>query len=263
MKCGGNETALRNCESYPWGHYSLSHDREAGVICAGQVKPRLVNGNSPCAGRLEIYDNLTWRTICSDDSWALTAANVVCQELGCGSGAVPPPDAHFGEGAGPVIGPPGCGHQRDLGVICSGTIAPRLVNGNSACDGRLEIYANGSWRTVCGLGSWHLSSLDFTCKALNCGSAMEAQINAQFGEGSGPVIGPPGCSHQQDIGVICSESRDLRLVSVDSRCSGRLEIRQRQQWGTVCDRYFDWEDAAVVCAHLKCGTVAGIQGRAH
>ncbi|XP_051896698.1 deleted in malignant brain tumors 1 protein-like [Pristis pectinata] len=216
VKCGGNETALRNCESYPWGHYPLTHSNDAGVICAE------ANWRCPGVG--------------------------VRRVLGAVSAPCPAPSV-FAD-------------QINLENAAKRGTKLRLVNGNSPCAGRLEVYENRTWRTICSDESWALAAADIVCKELGCGSGAVVQMDAHFGEGTGPVIGPPGCGHQRDLGVICSETRDLRLVSVDSRCSGRLEIRQRQQWGTVCDRYFDLEDAAVVCAHLRCGTVVAIPGRA-
>lgn len=42
------------------------------------------------------------------------------------------------------------------------------------------------------------------------------------------------------------------------RCSGRVEMRQVHQWGTVCQRGWDLEDAAVVCRELNCGFVLDV-----
>ncbi|XP_042201290.1 soluble scavenger receptor cysteine-rich domain-containing protein SSC5D-like [Callorhinchus milii] len=108
VQCRGGESALRDCESQTWGHCSrwYSHSYDAGVICSrGADLLRLVNGGSPCAGRVEVYHSEQWGTV--DDSgyygWDMLDAAVACKELGCGDALSAPGGAHFGSGSGPVV----------------------------------------------------------------------------------------------------------------------------------------------------------------
>ena len=98
---------------------------------------RLVDGASPNEGRVEVYHDGQWGTVC-DDLWDEADATVVCQSLGLPVG-VALLDAHFGQGSGPIwmdnvlcLGPErslkacghrgwgveNCEHTEDAGVKC-------------------------------------------------------------------------------------------------------------------------------------------------
>ncbi len=101
---------------------------------------RVVDGNSPCAGRVEVLHRGQWGTVCGD-FWDMTDAAVVCRELDCGEPVDALTDNHFGQGSGPIwmsalicigsestlksCGSSGwsinvCNHKSNAGVICSG-----------------------------------------------------------------------------------------------------------------------------------------------
>ncbi|XP_072345197.1 scavenger receptor cysteine-rich domain-containing protein DMBT1-like [Scyliorhinus torazame] len=183
VECTGTETALSQCASDRWDHEAEnSHSDDAGVICSGSDKLRLVNGSSPCAGRLEIYSSGSWSTVWGDEfSWSSLDADVVCKELDCGSGVAAPLNSHFGQGPGPVIGPPGCGHQQDVGVICSdANWSLRLTDGGSRCDGRVEIYYDRAWGRIQDK-LWDLNDAHVVCRQLGCGDGIAAYNSSKDG----------------------------------------------------------------------------------
>ncbi|KAI5085855.1 scavenger receptor cysteine-rich type 1 protein M130-like, partial [Silurus meridionalis] len=59
---------------------------------------RLSGGKGSCSGRLEVYHNATWGSVC-DNQWNIRNAQVVCRQLGCGSALSAD---RFGPGEGTV-----------------------------------------------------------------------------------------------------------------------------------------------------------------
>ncbi|NWS93238.1 C163A protein, partial [Toxostoma redivivum] len=99
--CKGTENALDECPHFGWGVHFCGHERDAGVSCTDAVELRLAGG-SPCAGRVEMKLQGQWGSV-GDSYWKMEDAEVVCQQLGCGSaaGAYSARD-RFGVGDGPV-----------------------------------------------------------------------------------------------------------------------------------------------------------------
>uniref|UniRef100_A0A4W6EEV0 SRCR domain-containing protein n=1 Tax=Lates calcarifer TaxID=8187 RepID=A0A4W6EEV0_LATCA len=283
VQCLGNESSITDCVHQGLGSHNCGHHEDAGVIC----EVRLVNSDSNCSGRVEIFHSGQWGTVC-DDSWGLSDAQVVCQQLGCGRAVSATQSAHFGEGSGPIwLDNVQClGNESsitDFSPTSPGqnplSSAVRLVNSDSNCSGRVEIFHSGQWGTVCD-DRWGLNDAQVVCQQLGCGRAVSATQSAHFGEGSGPIwldnvqclgnessitdcvhqgLGSHNCGHHEDAGVIC----EVRLVNSDSNCSGRVEIFHSGQWGTVCDDRWGLSDAQVVCQQLDCGRAVSATQSAH
>ena len=102
----------------------------------------------------------------------------------------------------------------------------RLVGGQSSNEGRVEVYYQGQWGTVCDDG-WDLNDANVVCRMLGLPSATHAWDSAHFGQGPGPIAlddvkcygyewSITDCSHQpwfahdcghhEDAGATCSEA---------------------------------------------------------
>ncbi|XP_022082424.1 putative DMBT1-like protein isoform X2 [Acanthaster planci] len=104
VECTGSESYLSSC--YFTRNHNCDHSEDAGVICNGQLETqsgtlRLV-GDVNNEGRVEVYHNGAWGTICDDD-WDIDDANVVCNQLGFNGASSAESNARFGNGSGPIL----------------------------------------------------------------------------------------------------------------------------------------------------------------
>ena len=103
----------------------------------------------------------------------------------------------------------------------------RLVGGvetSTTLSGRVEVFINGEWGTVCDDG-WDIRDTKVVCKELGFLDAVSYQCCSRYGAGSGRIwldgVGCLGeerylltcphrgigvqrsCSHTEDVGVVC------------------------------------------------------------
>ena len=102
----------------------------------------------------------------------------------------------------------------------------RLVGGSSQFEGRVEVYYNDQWGTVCNSG-WGKDDATVVCHQLGFHGEAEAVFNSIFGSAtdSAPIWltnlactgnedyladcphnswGGTNCHHYQDVGAICT-----------------------------------------------------------
>ncbi|XP_034062819.1 deleted in malignant brain tumors 1 protein-like [Gymnodraco acuticeps] len=291
VQCTGHETSILKCPHREMGQNNCGHSEDAGVTCAEHVK--IVNGSNRCTGRVEVYLEGNWKRACKSD-WEELDAVVVCRELNCGTPVTQTEELYFGESRdlhgikanclGNESSISLCGIQKskescvDATIVCEHSTPIRLVNGSSdgRCSGRVEVFHDGNWGTICD-DKWGMQEADVTCREMNCGNAISVKYKSFFGRGHNQVLlddvectgheksisecphrgfGEHDCDHNEDAGVICSES--LRLANGTDRCSGRVEVLANHHWGKICNNLAS-DDAAVVCKELGCGAPKKIQ----
>ena len=107
----------------------------------------------------------------------------------------------------------------------------RLVGGHTKYEGRVEVYHNGEWGTVCDNG-WDLNDAQVVCNQVDLGIGAAVRYNGFYGEGNGRIWldnvncvgtelnigncshggwGIENCSHSQDAGVKCSSGISLNF----------------------------------------------------
>ena len=104
LACSGSESHIYDCRHRGWGNNDCTHSRDASVQCSNDTITsvvRLVDGGVNY-GRVEIYENGQWGTVC-DDYWDMTDANVVCRELDFSGATSSPHGAAYGQGSDPIL----------------------------------------------------------------------------------------------------------------------------------------------------------------
>ncbi|KAL5509678.1 hypothetical protein EMCRGX_G005081 [Ephydatia muelleri] len=175
---------------------------------------RLAGGPTPTEGRVELYYNGSYGTICRI-GWDLVDATVV--------------SGQFYTTATPVI-----------------NVQVRLVGGTSPLEGRVEVYYNNTRGTVCD-DFWTVEDAQVICRQLGFSGTSVAFSNAYFGAGSSnqPIglddvnclgtennmgqclsggWGLHNCLHLEDAGVRCSGPQLVRLASGPTPTEGRVEL---------------------------------------
>ncbi|CAC5402552.1 Neurotrypsin [Mytilus coruscus] len=299
--CTGSESKLFNCTHSKTP--DCKHTEDIGVNCLLSCSAenegvlRIIWEAQENKGRLEIYHKGEWGTVC-DDGFKDVDAAVACRQLGYCSGVLVAASAvHNGvdtiwlddvncNGSESKLldcpsndGKHNCNHGEDIGIHCFLSCSTEnnsdinLFGGKHENEGRLEIFLNNAWGTVCDdyfedidaevvcrqLGLWGgivipASAVDNGYDSIwlddvQCKGTENRLTNCSYRDS-------PRCNHGEDIGVKCfinpptEDQGKLRLVGGSSGNNGRLEIKLYNEWGTVCDDSFANVEAAVACRQL-------------
>nr|XP_054774326.1 deleted in malignant brain tumors 1 protein-like [Lytechinus pictus] len=182
-----------------------------------------------------------------------------------------------------------CDHNEDVGLECDPGTAwnnphdIRLVGGATPFEGRVEIYYEDAWTTVCDerirneeanvlcrmLG--HIGASSFHCcgkfgrgaaenmiRDVRCEGNEENITDCTFDHG----VEQPGysssdyrgtyCDHSDDLGLVCIPA-DIRIHDGSKRPGhqkGRVELAQNLQWKAFCAESMDLNLAIVLCRML-------------
>ncbi|XP_028414891.1 deleted in malignant brain tumors 1 protein-like [Dendronephthya gigantea] len=184
------------------GHRNLQKAITVPVRLQG---PRSANGT----GRVEVFYNGTWGTICND-GWDIRDARVVCRQLGYIDSGMVLSSQQFPNGSGEIwlknVDCTGeeetltscshsgwgvsdsCHHYKDVGVECFKTAVQLRLQGPSSSNGtgRVEVFYNGRWGTICDY-KWDMEDARVACRQLGYNDVARVLYAHQVPSGSGVI----------------------------------------------------------------------------
>lgn len=285
LECNGDESRILHCRNNGIG--SCTHANDAGVRCKIM---RLVGGWNRNDGRVELFMNDTWGTVC-DSAFSSYEGVRIAREVSRSSyRGYYTSSAIFGEAKGDIkvsnfvctssggrildceysTSTSQCTHNDDISI--STNYGVRIFQTGKNYEGPVGVFRETTWSRICA-NDWDIRDADVLCRELKMPGAIEAtkitpgwsSFRYSLLRGGYKCEGyeramdeckigdiPATCTH--DAGVIC---QTLRLDGGPSPHAGRLQVFKSGYFGGVCDDNWDTRDAHVACVQL--GFPAGVQ----
>lgn len=260
VQCSSDDLLhILSCGNNGLGKHDCDHFSDVAITCQDQplltdpqpMDVRLSGGAFRSQGTVEVYCSGQWNAVCDQLDFSQAEADAVCRQLGYteagGFDTVTATSQWLGQLSCPnetysnsvaTCGACSEGVTEGAAIECSAVAidcshtaihgSVRLAQGSQvelgATQGRLEIYQDGKWGTVCS-DTFNQKAANITCQQLDFLRAMSfpESNETDFGTGpdSAPVSGfqctgedvelvrcptvePGNCTHDQDVAVFCT-----------------------------------------------------------
>uniref|UniRef100_A0A3Q2T1T1 Galectin 3 binding protein, tandem duplicate 2 n=1 Tax=Fundulus heteroclitus TaxID=8078 RepID=A0A3Q2T1T1_FUNHE len=135
----------------------------------------------------------------------------------------------------------------------------RLHGSDRPSEGRVEVYHDGQWGTVCD-DNWDMTQAQVVCRQLNFPGAKSVVIGKDYGPANGPIWlddivckgkeeqlvscrfdgwAKTDCTHKEDVGVVCESGSNVTIHdskhSLDHSIGLSGDLGRIFDSGTACD----------------------------